>query len=209
MRGMEYYPVHLIGTTGWTRIKNLKDAVEAVYKSNEAKRRFELLAHQVFSRFKVLVSEPAAYVYSEHHDNIEAIYKRLLERRDAADVSEILKKLHRIVNQAILTQAPGDDQAEGLRLDLSKIDMEKFHEEFAKKVRQKATALQDIRDIIEEKLKMMMARNPMRKDFQPKYEEIIADYNREKDLITVEGTFRLLTELMEGLDEEEKGNYIE
>ena len=38
----------------------------------------------------------------------------------------------------------------------------------------------------------MLARNPMRMDYQIKYEEIVAAYNREKDRATVEETFRLL-----------------
>ena len=144
------------------------------------------------------------FAYAERHDNIEAIYKKLTERRDTADVTTLLKELHRIVNQAIRTQVPGDDQAEGLTFDLSKIDMEKLREEFAKRVRHKATALQDIREIVEQKLADMLARNPLRMDYQEKYEEIVADYNREKDRVTTEDTFRRLTELMDELDEEEK-----
>ena len=70
----------------------------------------------MFIRFKAMLIEPAAFAYAERHDNIEAIYKKLTERRDTADVTELLKELHRIVNEAIRTQAPGDDQAEGLTL---------------------------------------------------------------------------------------------
>ena len=147
------------------------------------------LARQVFIRFKALLMEPTAFAYAERHDNIEAIYKKLTERRDTADVTELLKELHRIVNEAIRTQAPGDDQAEGLTFDLSQIDFEKLRDEFAKKVTRKATALQDIRDIVEKKLAQMLARNPMRMDYYKKYQEIIADYNREKDRATVEETF--------------------
>src|SRR3954469_2847684 len=117
-------------------------AVNAVYSSDEAKRRFEILARQVFIRFKGLLMEPTAFAYAERHDNIEAIYKKLTERRDTADVTELLKELHRIVNDAIRTQAPGDDQAEGLTFDLSQVDFEKLREEFAKKVQRKATVLQ-------------------------------------------------------------------
>ena len=172
--------------------------------SDEAKRRFEILARQVFVRFKALLTEPSVFAYAERHDNIEAIYKKLTERRDTADVTELLKELHRIVNQAIRTQAPGEDQAEGLTFDLSRIDMERLRDEFAKKVRHKATALQDIREIVEQKLAEMLARNPLRMDYQQKYEEIVADYNREKDRVTVEETFRRLTELMGELDAEQK-----
>ena len=148
--------------------------------------------------------EPSVFAYAERHDNMEAIYKKLTERRDTADVTELLKELHRIVNEAIRTQVPGDDQDAGLTFDLSKIDMDKLRDEFAKKVRHKATALQDIREIVEQMLAEMLARNPLRMDYQEKYEEIVADYNREKDRVTLEETFRRLTELIDELDEEQK-----
>jgi type I restriction enzyme R subunit len=162
------------------------------------------MARQVFIRFKSLVMEPTVYAYAERHDNIEAIYKKLTERRDTADVTDLLKELHRIVNEAILTHVPGDDQTDGLTFDLSKIDLEKLRDEFAKKVRRKATALQDIRDLVEQKLAEMLARNPMRMDYQIKYEEIVAEYNREKDRTTIEETFRRLVELVNSLDDEQK-----
>ena len=204
LRGLGFDPATLTGSTGFARIKRLKDAVEAVYTSDEAKRRFEVLARQVFVRFKALLMEPSAFAFAERHDNIEAIYKKLTERRDSADVTELLKELHRIVNEAIRTQVPGEDQAEGLTFDLSQIDMDKLREEFSKKVRHKATALQDVRDIIEQKLAEMLERNPSRMDYQQRYEGIVADYNREKDRVTVEETFRRLMELMDELDAEQK-----
>ena len=204
LRKLGFDPATLLGSTGFARIKGLKDAVEAVYSSDKAKRRFEILARQVFDRFKALLMEPSAIAFAERHDNIEAIYRKLTERRDTADVTELLKALHRIVNEAIRTRAPGDDQAEGLTFDLSRIDMEKLREEFAKKVRHKATALQDIREVVEQKLAMMLKLNPSRMDYQQKYEEIVADYNREKDRVIIEETFRKLTELMEELDAEQK-----
>lgn len=41
-------------------------------------------------------------------------------------------------------------------------------------------------------------------DYQQKYEEIVEEYNREKDRVTIEETFRRLTELMSELDTEQK-----
>ena len=204
LRSLGFDPATLIGSTGFDRIKGLKDAVEAVYTSDEAKRRFEVLARQVFTRFKALLMEPSAFPYAERRDNIEAIYKKLTERRDTADVTELVKALHRIVNEAIRTQGPGDDEAEGLIVDLSQIDMKKLRDEFANRVSHQATVIQDIREIIERKLAEMLTRNPTRMDYQERYEQIVADYNREKDRVTVEETFRLLTELMEELDAEQR-----
>src|ERR1700704_7173912 len=50
----------------------------------------------------------------------------------------------------------------------------------------------------------MLARNPARMDYQRKYEDIVADYNREKDRTTIEETFRRLIQLVNSLDEEQK-----
>ena len=201
-RGFDATRLH--GATGFTRIEALHDAVDVLYTSDEVKRRFEIVARQVFIRFKALLMEPSALAYAERHDNIEAIYKTLQNKRDTADVTEVLKELHRIVNEAIRAAAPGGDHAGGLTVDLSQIDFEKLRNEFASKVRRKHAALQDIRDVIEHKLAQMLACNPLRMDYYKKYQEIIADYNREKDRTTVEATFAQLVALAAGLDTEQR-----
>jgi type I restriction enzyme R subunit len=194
----------LAGTKGFTRIHGLADAVEALYTSDESKRRFEILARVVFQRFKALLTEPSALAHAEQHDTLEAIYKKLSERRDTADVTELLKVLHRIVNQAIAAQGAGDDQATGLTIDLTRIDMERLREEFASKVKRKATAIEDIRSLVEDKLAQMLARNPLRMNYEKKYQEILADYNQDKDRATVEDTFARLMDLAAGLDAEQR-----
>ena len=142
--------------------------------------------------------------YAERHDNIEAIYRKLGERRDTADVSSLLKVLQRIVNQAIATQAPGADQAQGLTVDLSQINMEKLRDEFGRKVKRKASVIEDIRQIVEEKLAQMLASNPLRMNYEKKYQEVIAAYNADKDRATVEDTFARLLDLANSLDAEQR-----
>ena len=71
-------------------------------------------------------------------------------------------------------------------------------------MRRKHAALQDIRDVVEKKLAQMLARNPLRMDYYKKYQEIIADYNREKDRATVEETFAQLVALAHSLDAEQR-----
>ena len=204
LRGLGFEASRLLGAKGFTRIELLADAVEAVYNSDESKRRYEILARVVFNRFKALLVEPSALLYAERHDNIEAIYKKLSERRDTADVSELLKLLHRIVNQAIASHGAGGDQASGLTVDLSQINMEKLRDEFAKKVKRKATVIEDIRQIVEEKLAQMLARNPLRMNYEKKYQEIIAAYNQDKDRATVEDTFAKLIDLANSLNAEQR-----
>jgi type I restriction enzyme R subunit len=197
-------PNRLLGAKGFPRIQAIADGVDAVYTSDESKRRFEILARQVFIRFKALVMEPSAFTYAERHDNIEAIYKKLEERRDRADVSDLLKEIHRIVNEAIRAADPGEDYAESKLFDLSQIDLAKLQQEFAKKAGRKATAIEDIRQLLDRKLAQMLANNPQRMDYYRKYSEIIADYNREKDRVTIEETFAKLVDLANSLDAEQR-----
>jgi type I restriction enzyme R subunit len=204
LRGLGFEAGSLLGTKGFTRVGLLADAVEVVYTSDESKRRYEILSRVVFNRFKALLVEPSALIYAERHDNIEAIYKKLTERRDTADVTELLKVLHRIVNQAIVAQGPGGDQSNGLTVDLSQINMEKLRDEFAKLVKHKATAIEDIRQIVEEKLAQILARNPLRMNYEKKYQEIIAAYNQDKDRATVEDTFAKLMVLDDSLNDEQR-----
>ncbi|MFH1007412.1 MAG: type I restriction endonuclease subunit R [Candidatus Latescibacterota bacterium] len=204
LTGLGFDPARLVRAKGFQRIEALRDAVDALYCGDEAKRRFEIMARQVFIRFKALLMEPSAFVFAERHDNIEAIYKKLQEKRDTADVTDVLKELHKIVNEAIRTQEPGEDHAEGLTVDLSRIDFAKLRDEFANKVKRKHAALQDIRDVVERKLQQMLSSNPMRMDYYKKYQEIIADYNREKDRVTVEETFAKLVDLANSLDKEQR-----
>ena len=197
-------PASLRGAKGFTRIQALADVVDAVYTSDEFKRRFEILARQVFIRFKALLMEPSVFTYAERHDNLEAIYKKLEERRDPSDVTDLMQELHRIVNEAIRAAAPGDHRAKSKFYDLSHIDLEKLRDEFAKKVKRKASALQDVRQIVEDQLARMLAQNPLRMDYYRRYSEIVADYNREKDRATIEETFAKLVDLIGSLSAEQR-----
>ena len=172
--------------------------------ADHSRQRFEILARAIFLRFKALVTEPTVHLYADRHDNIEAIYKKLSEKRDDADITDLLKALHRIVNKAIATDAPGQDQAHGLTVDLSLIDLEKLRDEFAKKVKHKATAIEDIRALIERKLALLLAQNPTRMNYDIKYREIVAAYNLDKDRATIEETFAKLMAVSQGLDDEQR-----
>lgn len=196
--------VRFENATGFDRLEAIKDAVEATRGTEDDKRRFEILALEVIKRFRALTMEPSVYQFAERRDNIEAVYKKLVQKRQVADVTDVLRELHKIVNEAIDTEGPGDDHTDALTLDLSAIDFERLKEEFAHKGKRKRSALQDMADLIEQKLEDMVERNPLRMDYYRKYQEIIADYNREKDRVTIEETFKRLLEFYQSLDEEEK-----
>ena len=60
------------------------------------------------------------------------------------------------------------------------------------------------RTIVEEKLAQMLAQNPLRMNYEKKYQKIIAAYNQDKDRATIEDTFAKLTKVLAGLDVEQQ-----
>jgi len=202
-KSLDFDSARLQGATGFARIEALRDVTNAVYTSDAAQQRFEILARLVFARVKALLMEPTAFMYAERHENIEALDKKLQARRDTSDVTELRQALHKIVNEAIRTQGTGEDHTGGLTLDLSQLDFQKLRAEFAK-VKRKQVLLQDIREVVEQKLPQMLRSNPQRMDYDKQYQEIIADYNREKDRATVEEAFARLFDLSNSLDTEQQ-----
>ena len=82
--------------------------------------------------------------------------------------------------------------------------MEKLRKEFASKVKRKATVIEDIRQILEDKIAKMLVANPSRMNYEKKYQEIIAAYNQDKDRATVEDTFTQLMALANSLSDEQR-----
>jgi len=60
----------------------------------------------------------------------------------------------------------------------------------------------NLKDAIEKRLDIMMQQNPLRTDFQERFETIVAEYNNEKDRATIEKTFEELMKFVKGLDYE-------
>lgn len=118
------------------------------------------------------------------------IYKSLQQDRDQADISDIIRQLQAIVDEAIevksglTTGEPGPDTT----YDISRIDFDRLRKEFERS-KSKRTTVQNLKQVVESRLRRLMERNPLRTDLQLHYEQIVAEYNREKDRAIIEQTF--------------------
>jgi type I restriction enzyme R subunit len=63
--------------------------------------------------------------------------------------------------------------------------------------------VQNLRQAVEQRLQRLLLQNSLRTDFQQHYEQIVAEYNREKDRVTIEKTFEALLQFVQDLGEEE------
>ncbi|MAB43584.1 MAG: DEAD/DEAH box helicase [Pseudomonadales bacterium] len=186
---------------GFARNAAIVEAKEAVNENDQTRKRFEIMAREVFKKFKACINVPGVNGQRDARDAINIIYKSLQADREAADISDIIRQLHGIVDETIHTRTATDEGA-GV-YDISKIDFERLRLEFAKSPA-KHTAVQGLKDVIEKRLNILLMKNPLRTDFQAHYDKLVDEYNFEKDRLTIEKTFEALLKLVDELSAEER-----
>jgi type I restriction enzyme R subunit len=191
----------IISKAGFERNAAILKAKEAANETDETRKRFEVMSREVFKKFRACINIKGVNAHRREYDAVNIIYKSLQEDRDNADISDIIRKLHELVEPAIEVR-PGTVRDSQKPFDISRIDFERLRREFERS-KAKHTTVQNLKEAIEKRLRLLLERNPLRTDFQRHYEAIVADYNREKDRLTIEKTFEDLLRFMQGLGEEE------
>ena len=195
----------IINTSGFERNKAIKDAViiakEAINENDETRKKFEVMCREVFIKFKACLTIPGVNAYRYQYNAINIVYKSLQKDRDQADISDIIKQLHKIINESITVTSDKAKQP-NKSYDISKIDFNRLRAEF-EHAKTKFTTVQSLKSMIEKKLERLIQRNPLRTDFQEHYEKIIDEYNKEKNRQNIEATFEALLKFVQELDEEE------
>jgi len=192
----------ILEKTGFDRNKAIIDAKEAVNENDESRKRFQIMAREVFKKFTACVNFRAVNAYRQRFAAIKVIYNSLEEDVKQADISDIMRDLQAIVDASIETKG-GFSAGSQQPYDISQIDFEKLKKEFEKSPR-KNTTVQSLKDAIQKKLELMLRQNPLRTDFQMHYEKMVSEYNSEKDAVNIERTFAALLILVEELDHEQQ-----
>ena len=192
---------HIVTLTGFNRNAAIVAAKEAANENDETRKRFEVMCRAVFAKFKACMPVEGVNEYRADYGAINVVYQSLQKDRDEADISAIIRQLHGLVDDAIDVRKDRIAEERG-PYDISKIDFEKLRQEFARN-RAKRTTVQCLKAAIEQRLQRLLLQNPLRTDFQSLYEGIVAEYNREKDRVTIEKTFEALLTYMKRMSEEQ------
>ncbi len=192
----------IIEKTGFARNAAIIAAKEAANENDETRKRFEVMCREVFSKFKACINNPGVNAYRKEYDATNIVYRSLQQDREAADISDIIRQLHEVIDGAIET-TPQRTIKEREPFNIAAIDFDRLRKEFERSPAKK-TAVQNLKRAIEKRLKRLLERNPLRSDLQKHYEEIVAEYNREKDRPIIEQTFEALLKFFKNLDTEEK-----
>ena len=194
----------LINASGLHKIAALEQGINAVYTNDETKRKFQVLAREVFKKYKALQPNKVLNQYSARKNAIDAIYTSIEDNVESADVAEIMQKIQSVVDASLtINNVIADPNAPYENaVDLSGLNFELLEKYFLK-TKNKNTAVQALKDRVEKQLKRMVERNPMTVDYLKTYQKIIEDYNTGKNEDVIKETFRKLIDLINSYTKEE------
>ena len=192
----------LIESSGLEKLAAMEKGINAIYTNDETKRKFQVLARMVFKKYKALQPDKLLYQYAPRKDAIDVLYTAIEDNIESADVAELMRKIQQIVDDSIANMVAEPTHDHGKLIDLSGLNFALLEQHFLKATH-KNTLVQSLKDKIENRLQQMVERNPLRVDFYQRYQEIIDAYNRGKDAVTIEETFKKLIEFVNALSNEE------
>ena len=192
----------LMDATGFDKLALVRDAANAVCETNESRKTFKTYANELANMFKYVNREEVDDLSLRKKNAITAISGELNKKIKHADNTDLMVELNKIVNDYVQV-VPGDENKPAKQFDISKIDFDLLRKEFAK-TKTPRLVLNDLEDIVKQRIEQMLNNNPMRINFYEKYTEIINSYNSEQDRASIEKTFMELMALSQSLDQEQK-----
>jgi len=185
------------------KIAKINEATDCICLNETTRTTFEMMARNVFRKYKALFPSDVLKPHINDFNAIEAIYSALNQNVKSADVTQIIMDLQAIVSDSVALRSEVSDTDEDVYVDLSNLDFDKLRQAFAKTER-KNTLVFDLQQAIDTRLGQMMNENPLRLDFHTRYKEIIEEYNKGKSLEDTIQAFENLSDFIQDLSFEEQ-----
>ena len=194
----------LVNSTAFQKLALVKSGGNAMCGSDEIRKRFEIMARELFKLFKYVERHEVTDAHRAYKNAISAVYDQMQGKRKYSDTTDLMVAVNEIVSEYVKVQKyPEGAIAESKRFDISKIDFERLRQEFAK-TKHKNLLLKDLQDLVDDRLANLMKTNPTRINYYERYQKIIKEYNAEQDKATIEKTFIDLLNFVNDLNSEEK-----
>jgi type I restriction enzyme R subunit len=192
----------LIHAQGFDKQQKILEAVNLLCESDERRKTYQVIVEDVAARHRGLFPHPGLFDFDARESAIVAIYNKLQDARVSPDVSSLLQDLYDVVDVAVGTEVALIKELPA-RYDLSNIDFSRLRAEFEKSPFKNVVAM-NLMEKIEERLAGMVARNPTRVDLYERYQQIVKEYNKDKDAAEIQKVMDDLFAFNDDCNEEEK-----
>ena len=194
----------LINATNFRKLSYLKEAANAVCGSIEDKKTYTTYASELNRLMKYTDRDDITGHTRKQYEAIYAIYAELQKKRKHTNTTDLMVEINEIISEYVMIENPPTMAHEDpRRFDISAINFDLLRREFAR-VKKKNLILKDLKEVILEKLDSMLFANPDRISYYERYQQIIDDYNIEKDRAAIEKTFMELMDLANKMNQEEQ-----
>lgn len=194
----------LIGAYDFMKLSYLQEAANTVCGTIEDKKTFTTYASELNRLMKYTDRDDITGHTRKQYEAIAAIYAELQKKRKHINTTDLMIQINGIISSHVqIEETPMMVREEPRRFDISVIDFDLLRREFAK-VKTKNLVLKDLEEVIQQRLDAMLFNNPSRINYYERYQQIIADYNAEKDRATIEKTFMELMDLANSMNQEEQ-----
>lgn len=194
----------LINAYDFMKLSYLQEAANAVCGSIEDKKTFTTYASELNRLMKYTDRDDITGHARKKYEAISAIYAELQKKRKHINTTDLMIEINEIIREYVeIEHPPTMVREQPRRFDISSIDFDLLRKEFSK-VKKKNLVLNDLEEVIQHKLDSMLFANPDRINYYERYQQIIDDYNSEKDRATIENTFMELMDLANQMSQEEQ-----
>ena len=193
----------LLNAKGFTRVKLLDDAVEAILVNDETKRKYLVLAERVARLFRAIKPDPAVNDFLPVCTLLAVIAEKIRSLGGPVDISEVMTEVEALLDRSIATQGYAIQAHQPV--DLSQIDFDKLQKTFEEG--RKRTEIEKLRGSIAAKLEQMVRLNRSRMDYLERFQRMIDEYNAGS--VNAEEHFRRLVEFSKTLNAEERRGIAE
>jgi type I restriction enzyme R subunit len=193
----------LVNSEGFKKLDLVRSGANAMCASEEVKKRFEIMARELFKLFKYTGRNEVSDSQRAYKNAISAVYDLMQKKRKWSDTTDLMVTINDIISDYVSVSKSEAALTQNKRFDISKIDFERLRQEFAKQ-KNNNLLIKDLKDLVDERLSKMMEINPTRINYYERYQEIIEEYNAEQNKALIEKTFIDLLNFVNDLDNEEK-----
>lgn len=192
----------LIAAKDFEKQSQILAAVNLLCETEERIKVYKVIVEDVHARHRALFPNPGLYKYDAQESAVVAIYNKLQMARITPDVSSLLQDLHDVVSTTVSIEAPLLTEPRA-QYDLSTIDFARLRSEFDK-TPFKAVAIMNLMEKIARRLNAMVGSNPTRIDLYERYQEIVQEYNKDKDNAEIQKVMDELIAFNDTCSEEER-----
>jgi type I restriction enzyme R subunit len=202
-QGQGIHTEKLLQSKGFSRVKLLDDAVEAILVNDETKRRYGALAERAARLLRAVKPDPAVNEFQSVCTLLAVIAEKIRSLGGPVDISEVMGEVEALLDRSI--DAKGYAIQGQAPVDLSRIDFEALRKRFEEG--RKRIEIEKLRSSIAAKLHEMVQLNRSRMDYLEKFQQMIDEYNAGS--VNAEEFFGALVKFAGTLNDEERRGIAE